>query len=576
MKKKQQLLAQVEKRLAAGWQRWPEAVWWWVCFGAALLLTVWLSQGGDWWRAHPTIKFWCVLTLPPVRACVGWASLWGWLLRMTWGQKQDRGIRWRWLLGSLGFGGLTWLMTDSVRWWMTRSEMDVSSEWWFWQQASWSWQVTAGLILVALGVGIWLWRDKQRSLAKWCWRMIHEGVLAYFVAGFVAVGVFLALALMEALFDWEGFELMLYLVVVLWVIWPGYYLLAVWPGDEEKESWTVPKFWQIICLWLAGPLLVVYDLILYGYMAKQIWLWSWPEGGVINWVLWFALVTAAWLILTQYWSGQWLTRWRRVMAWSLWPLMMVALAAIGVRIGEHGWTIPRAWVVTGIGWVMGVIGLELGWRHKRDWWWLVMTIGILVIALLGPYLVIVSQKQRWGEAWVRQLRGQVTPTTESVSLQENFYFYGDVEELWQQSGGWQPSGLWLTSDRQESWAVPGVGQVSYLWLGDDETAGQASVGEVIVWRDGQEWLRFDLASVIADINRRCEYLEPTPVGREVGCHSYADILPEEMTGRAGLVWQTTQDGVTATFYLWQWRGTYLVESDEWHLETVKGRAKIDI
>src|SRR5690606_8638791 len=93
------------------------------------------------------------------------------------------------------------------------------------------------------------------------------------------------------------------------------------------------------------PLLLVYLLILYGYGAKIVLSRDWPRGVVSHMVIWVAVLgVSTFLLLYPYGKrkeNQWIKRSARVFYYLLIPLLILLFMAVGIRLGDYGFTVNR-------------------------------------------------------------------------------------------------------------------------------------------------------------------------------------------------------------------------------------------
>lgn len=180
-------------------------------------------------------------------------------------------------------------------------------------------------------------------------------------------------------------------------------LLAGVPRDlNELDSRTdYPRVLRVFGQYILVPLLLVYFVILYAYIAKIIIEWSWPKGIVSGLIFGFAATgIAAYLLLypmrdtSEY---NWLKRAARWFWIVMIPMIVVLELAIWRRVSEYGITENRYFAFALGVWLAAMIVYFLASRTKSI---KVIPASICVLALLvsfGPWGVFhVSEASQVG------------------------------------------------------------------------------------------------------------------------------------------------------------------------------------
>ncbi len=454
--------------------------------------------------------------------------------------------------------------------------------------------VTGGIcMLIMLACAAWyhllLAVKKPRLLGKLGLYFIHQAALAYVFGSIVFIGVLLALGLLEVLFDvkhvWDW--------TLMWLtgcelIWPSLALLLVWPEkDFDLESWRVNKFWRICGIYLAGPLLALYDVILYVYLIKQALIRQWPEYGMTHLALWFAIGAGLWLILTDCMrknSKSLADTFAKILAVSLVPLMALVIWGIGTRISAFGWTQPRFLVVAGVIWVLTTLYL----------WWRRQTIGILLstalialsICLLSPVVVAWSQKSLHADAWLAELyphRHYYTgPTREDNDkpAAQVVHFYGNLTSLLRFYPDVSDYDL-LVSVNNEMQSVNWNGETWTWRWSESETPLDDKVG-VLLLASPSAQLTLDVTPLVAELNTQCELTNAESSQYVYGCgdsENFGAVLTklkphglEHFQDGAGASWKVNLDGWEAHVLLSHWHGERDNDTGEFRLDNIEGVA----
>lgn len=114
-----------------------------------------------------------------------------------------------------------------------------------------------------------------------------------------------------------------------------------WQGAELRGN----RILEVLLNYIVTPALLIYTAILYLYMAKILFTWSLPEGGVAYLVFGFTITALAVKAVDQL-LGKLIYNWF-FDRFSLVSLPMLVLFWIGVmrRTNEYGLTEPRVYLL---------------------------------------------------------------------------------------------------------------------------------------------------------------------------------------------------------------------------------------
>ena len=175
-------------------------------------------------------------------------------------------------------------------------------------------------------------------------------------------GLSLALAALDNLFGMnvpgKRYAELWFLILGLFNTWS---FLAGIPKnlDTLEESTDYPKGIKVFAQHILFPLVLVYLIILYAYMAKILISWNWPQGWVGRLILGFS-ITGIFLLLLLYpirdrAENKWIktvSRWFYVV---MIPLVIMLFLALWRRISEYGVTEGR-YIGTVLGlWLGGIV-----------------------------------------------------------------------------------------------------------------------------------------------------------------------------------------------------------------------------
>jgi len=169
---------------------------------------------------------------------------------------------------------------------------------------------------------------------------------------------------------------------------------------EELESSTdLPNGLRIFVQFILIPLVVLYLLILYAYMAKILFQWSLPQGWVTILIMVFSVLGMLAMLLVYPYQHQkenaWVRWYTKGYYVALIPLLILQYVAIFTRIGDYGFTAPR-WAVVAITVWLTWISIYNVFFKGRNIVLIPMTLfAVTVLFLFGPlsYKSISTQSQ---------------------------------------------------------------------------------------------------------------------------------------------------------------------------------------
>jgi hypothetical protein len=175
-------------------------------------------------------------------------------------------------------------------------------------------------------------------------------------------GLALALAALDNLFGMDvpgkRYPQLWFIILGVFNTWS---FLAEMPEnfDQLEQSTDYPKWIKIFTQYILFPLVLVYLVILYAYIAKIIIDWSWPQGWVSRLILGFATTGIFSIILLYPIRDQaeniWIKKASRWLYVLMIPLVVMLLLALWRRISEYGITEGRyIGIVLGI-WLGGIV-----------------------------------------------------------------------------------------------------------------------------------------------------------------------------------------------------------------------------
>ncbi|MBN2089940.1 DUF4153 domain-containing protein, partial [candidate division KSB1 bacterium] len=183
------------------------------------------------------------------------------------------------------------------------------------------------------------------------------------------------------------------LAVLLFGVFNIWVFLASVPRDLDamEHETEYPKGLRIFAQYILLPLVVVYWLILYAYLAKILIEWDWPQGWVSKLILGFS-ATGIFTLLLLYpirdlSENRWIRRAWRGFFYILMPLLIMLPLAVWRRISQYGITEGRYLALVLGGWLIFLVIYFLFMKGKNIKL-IPLTLGVLCLLVsFGPWSV---------------------------------------------------------------------------------------------------------------------------------------------------------------------------------------------
>jgi len=198
-------------------------------------------------------------------------------------------------------------------------------------------------------------------------RILTTGVYAFVLWGGLAV----ALAALDHLF---GISIPVRRYPELWILISGifctWFFLAGVPEnlDALDSNDEYPKGLKVFAQYILVPIVTIYLVILYAYLAKIIVSWDWPQGWVSKLILGFSGTGMFSLLLLHPISGRTENVW--IKSLSKWfyavvaPLIPMLFLAVWRRVSQYGLTEGRSLALAMGVWLAVVVVYFILSRHK--------------------------------------------------------------------------------------------------------------------------------------------------------------------------------------------------------------------
>ncbi len=254
-------------------------------------------------------------------------------------------------------------------------------------------QLRFALFALALHLMVAFLPYLQTSEENGFWQYNKALFLRFLLSGLYAVvlfgGLALAIAAVDQLFvvHFNG-KIYGYLWICIAILFNTWFFLAGFPDDLAalEQNNDYPKGLKLFTQYVLLPLITVYLLILYAYMAKIIFNWQWPDGWVSYLVLFFSVAGLLSLLLIHPVrndeSNKWIPAFSRFFYFAVFPLIVLLFFAIKRRIADYGITEPRYFVLLLALWLLFISCYFLISKSKKI---KLIPVSLCIIALLSSF-----------------------------------------------------------------------------------------------------------------------------------------------------------------------------------------------
>lgn len=260
----------------------------------------------------------------------------------------------------------------------------------------------------------------------------------------LSLGLMLALVSLDNLFDLE-LDKNIY-AHVNFVIYGFISVILFFGGiptdfSKFKDNDDFPSGIRIFGQFILLPLLGIYALILYAYIAKILISQSLPNGFVSYMVLGYSIVgILAFLLIYPFHSlpkQGWIKRARTVFYLLQIPLIVLLFVAIGMRVQEYGFTVLRCSLL-GLGiFIAAVTIIQLVWRSSSL---RIIPMSLFIVTILVWFMPFVnawdvSKSSQTHELWNLMKKnnmvqeGKIVQPSKKLKNSERYRMYDIVQYL---------------------------------------------------------------------------------------------------------------------------------------------------
>lgn len=157
---------------------------------------------------------------------------------------------------------------------------------------------------------------------------------------------------------------------------------------KVRDSFTdykYPKAFRILLVYIITPIVIIYTAILLAYFVKILVLWQIPNNLIVNLVIWFASFSIVYLFfLSRVETVTFISKFKIVFPFTLFPLLGMMFFAIYLRIKEYGMTENR-YIVIAVGlWIFLSLIYYIFYRENSNISIPIFLFVIILITGLGP------------------------------------------------------------------------------------------------------------------------------------------------------------------------------------------------
>ena len=183
-----------------------------------------------------------------------------------------------------------------------------------------------------------------------------------------------------------------YMFTVVWVLFAPIYYLSLLPNfnlastENMKldKATAYPRFLEILISYITIPLISAYTVVLIAYFIKILVTLNWPNGQVAVMVLVYTAVGLITFVLASSIENKFNLFYQLIFPKMLFPLVVMQLVSVYIRINAYGITESRYYVVL-FGIFSLVISLVLSiWPHGKNRYIALIAAVIALVSIIPP------------------------------------------------------------------------------------------------------------------------------------------------------------------------------------------------
>jgi len=244
-------------------------------------------------------------------------------------------------------------------------------------------------------------KDNDISFWEFGKTIVIQLIVSYLFAQILFAGLSLAVMSLKVLFKIDIHQKIYEdIAVICFVLFAPIYFLANLTAKDEmyKQEFSFPKFMKILGLYILAPILALYSLILYVYLAQIIAKWQLPNGWVSTLVSILGLGGFLTMIILYPLRLESDNKVVKMLSkyFSLLLLPLLVLMSVGIfrRLGDYGITINRLYVLILNIWFYGISLYLLISKANHLKWIVISFAAVLLFSSVGPWNVYHITKRK--------------------------------------------------------------------------------------------------------------------------------------------------------------------------------------
>lgn len=229
---------------------------------------------------------------------------------------------------------------------------------------------------------------KRKHFAIYCIKLIASFLVTYLYTLVLYLGLISIIFTVDQLFGLDiDSKIYLDLLFIATGIFGVTYFLGKLPLlEEDMTVEAFPMVFRVLIVSIIMPLITAYTVVLYAYFAKILIGWNWPQGLVGQLVVWYGLISMLTLFFIQDLgeNSPWIRTYKRFFPFFFVLPLIMMFCAIGIRINQIGWTLPRYYVVLVGMWLLMMTAYYIVKRHTQSTFAILSAIILLIFSMYGP------------------------------------------------------------------------------------------------------------------------------------------------------------------------------------------------
>jgi|GEM_PF-1358364 len=295
------------------------------------------------------------------------------------------------------------------------------------------------LIIIAIIILLYIpFGNQERQNQKylyWAINIAQSFCFSLIFGSFLFLALVIAIFSIDTLFNISFMGLPYLAIIIFGIFTPHYFLLSLnkKPNDVETNLVVYNKIGNFFSKYILTTIVVIYSLILLGYIIKILLLQEWPNGIVV----WLCLTFAIFSLITYISWTPYNNKYKKLLIFVALIQLSLLFTAIFMRIEQYGWTTNRYMIVMVGLWLAGSFVYILFYKKYRyDYIFLALAI-LLFISQYGykinSYYIndviqfdklnkLLSENNKFSDKIPKTIRCDISSSIHSLVSHENKYF----------------------------------------------------------------------------------------------------------------------------------------------------------